>query len=179
MPTPTEASSLCRSDSSSSLSLIYLADWMLKSVEWLNELRELHYVPYNSCNSLTVYSYKYWQSERKILVATKANNLKEFYFRSVLDNEDNSLDTGEFVFSNRSSVSSSTSNAAANNTAASAAHEALQPHKSSVVNSISTEEKSMSSPNALVTYLEPIVKIHHFKKIKSIIYLVSFCNVAI
>ena len=165
-PPNTESSSLCRSDSSSSLSLIYLADSMLKSVEWLNELRELHYVPYNSCNSLTVYSYKYWPSEKKILVATKANNLKEFYFRSVLDSEDNSLDTGEFVFSNRSSVSSSTSNAVANNAAA--AQETLQPHKSSVVTSISTEEKSMSSPNALVTYLEPIVKIHHFNKIKSI-----------
>ena len=105
-----------KSDSISSPSLIYLANSMHKSSEWLNELREIHYVPYNSCNSLTIYSYKYWQSENKFLVATKANNLKEFCFKSVLSaNEDLSLDNIDFLFSNRSSVSSGNSNAPGNN----------------------------------------------------------------
>ena len=72
------------SSSSTSLSLVYLKNSILKSAEWLNELRELHYVPYNSCNSLTIYSYKYWLNENKFLIATKANNLKEFYFKNIL-----------------------------------------------------------------------------------------------
>lgn len=65
-----------KSNSVNSLSHMYLVNSMLKSFEWLNELREIHYVPYNSCNSLTIYSYKYWINENKFLVATKANNLK-------------------------------------------------------------------------------------------------------
>ena len=54
-----------------------------KSVEWLSSLRELNYFPYNSCNSLTVYSYKYWTSQNKLLFATKENNLKEAYFQTL------------------------------------------------------------------------------------------------
>lgn len=98
-----------KSDSSSSLSMIYLANSMLKASEWLNELSECHYVPYNSCNSLTIYSYKYWESQNKFLVATKANNLKEFCFKSVLSASEDPIDNTDFVFSNRSSVSSSNS----------------------------------------------------------------------
>lgn len=143
---PSQAS--IKSNSLSSLSLIYLANSMHKSSEWLDELREIHYVPYNSCNSLTVYSYKYWKSENKFLVATKANNLKEFCFKSVLSaNEDLSLDNTDFVFSNRSSVSSTNSN---------------PPDE---FNATSTDEKS-TSHNELM-YLEPHVKIHQFSKIKN------------
>lgn len=138
-----------KSDSISSPSLIYLANSMHKSSEWLNELREIHYVPYNSCNSLTIYSYKYWQSENKFLVATKANNLKEFCFKSVLSaNEDLSLDNIDFLFSNRSSVSSGNSNA---------------PEEE--IDSTSMDEKS-TAHNELM-YLEPYVKIHQLSKIKN------------
>lgn len=67
--------------SASSSSILFnsnsnLANKLLKSCDWLNELEELHYFPYNSCNSLTIYSYKYWKSQNKLLVSTKENNLK-------------------------------------------------------------------------------------------------------
>ena len=139
------------SESSASNSLAMLANSILKSTEWLNELRELHYVPYNSCNSLTIYSYKYWPSQNKFLVATKANNLKEFYFKTVLFNEDPSLD--EFVFSNRSSVSSNASNS--NNATAD-----INPKTTTTT----TEQNSVQCE---LTYLEPCVKLHQFSKIKS------------
>ncbi len=66
-----------------------------KSVEWLSNLRELNYFPYNSCNSLTVYSYKYWTSQNRLLCATKENNLKEAYFQAlkVERNENSSADS--------------------------------------------------------------------------------------
>jgi hypothetical protein len=139
------------SDSSTSNSLAMLANSILKSTEWLNELRELHYVPYNSCNSLTIYSYKYWPSQNKFLVATKANNLKEFHFNTVLFNEDQSLD--EFVFSNRSSVSSNASNS---NTAA----DINQKTSTSTT-------REQNSVQYELTYLEPCVKLHQLSKIKS------------
>ena len=136
------------SDSCGSNSLAMLVNSMLKSTEWLNELRELHYVPYNSCNSLTIYSYKYWPNQNKFLVATKANNLKEFYFKTVVSNEEPSLD--EFVFSNRSSVSSNASNS---NTAAESNQKLVNTEK--------------NSAQYELTYLEPCVKLHQFSKIKS------------
>lgn len=132
------------SNSSASLSLIYLANSIAKSAEWLNDLRELHYIPYNSCNSLTIYSYKYWLSQNRFLVATKANSLKEFYFKSVLLNDDTNSD--DYASSNRSSVSSNTSGgliAQADN---------------------KIDSKSMHSE---LTYLEPFVRTHQFSKIKS------------
>jgi len=66
-----------------------------KSVEWLSNLRELNYFPYNSCNSLTIYSYKYWTSQNRLLFATKENNLKEAYFQTLKAelNENSSADS--------------------------------------------------------------------------------------
>ena len=113
-----------------------------QSIEWFNELRELHYVPYNSCNSLTIYSYKYWFNENRFLVATKANNLKEFSFKNVLFNDDTSSSSDDLVYlSNISSVSSNNS-------------------QSNTAKTTTTNE---------LTYLEPFVKLHQFSKIKSII----------
>ena len=132
------------SDISASLSLINLTNSILKSTEWLNDLRELHYIPYYSCNSLTIYSYKYWLNQNKFLVATKANNLKEFNFKHVSLGDDSNLD--DYASSNRSSVSSNASNgliAQADN---------------------KTDTKSNHSE---LTYLEPSVKIQQFSKIKS------------
>ena len=134
------------SDSSASLSLIYLTNSILKSTEWLNDLRELHYIPYNSCNSLTIYSYKYWLNSNRFLVATKANSLKEFHFKHVILNDDSSSD--DYASSNRSSVSSNTSGGLI-----------AQADASNKIDS-----KSLHSE---LTYLEPFVKTHYFSKIKS------------
>jgi hypothetical protein len=145
------------SSSSTSLSLVYLKNSILKSAEWLNELRELHYVPYNSCNSLTIYSYKYWLNENKFLIATKANNLKEFYFKNVLlTPDDSNIENSEYLFSNRSSVSSGSSSNPINTN--------NQETK--------TEEKTLIHND--LTYLEPYVKLHQFSRIKSIDLLIFF-----
>ncbi len=91
-----------KSDTSSTLSMTYLAKSMQKASEWLNELSECHYVPYNSCNSLTIFSYKYWESQNKFLVATKANNFKEFGFKSLLSASEDTMDN-DHAFMNPSS----------------------------------------------------------------------------
>jgi hypothetical protein len=49
----------------------------------LNKLREVHYVPYSTSNSLTIYSYVLWTKQNQVLVATKEQNFKEIYFRHV------------------------------------------------------------------------------------------------
>jgi hypothetical protein len=46
------------------------------------DLQELNYFPYNSCNSLTIYSYKYWKTQNSFLLSTKENNLKEINFNT-------------------------------------------------------------------------------------------------
>ena len=148
---------------------------MSKSNDWLNELRELHYMPYNSCNSLTIYSYKYWESQNRILIATKANNLKEFHFKTVVSNGDTSLENIELVNSNRSSISSNNSNpistnfnsnreSSLNNTANMSIQDGFK--STSVVNSTVVEEKPVFGPNE-IEYLEPNVKVHQLNKIKS------------
>jgi hypothetical protein len=159
------------SSSSLSYSSIPYGPSQHKSLEWLNEIHELNYFPYNSCNSLTIYSYKYWQSENKLLVATKENNLKEVYFKTMasasefLDSADTTANT-TCILSNQSSTSSGSvgqtglpiqSNDEANRT------------KSS-----STEEYKFSSTNNNLarmcedsSYLMPVLKIHKFTKIKS------------
>ena len=63
-----------------SLNVNEITSKIQKSCELLSFLNELNYFPYNSCNSLTIYAFKYWPSKRKFLVVTKENNLKEIGF---------------------------------------------------------------------------------------------------
>lgn len=57
-----------------------------QEIQILNELKELNYFAFSSSSSLTLYSFCLWKSEQKILVATKENNIKEFYFEKLNDN---------------------------------------------------------------------------------------------
>jgi hypothetical protein len=75
----------CSSSSNSYTS--NLTNKLLKLTENLFDLQELNYFPYNSCNSLTIYSYKYWQSQNKLLVSTKENNIKEISFKLAQQNQ--------------------------------------------------------------------------------------------
>ena len=174
-----EPSSL-NSSSPTSLSYPYqlenLASSMIKSVEWLGELKELHYVPYNSPNSLTIYSYTYWSSENKLLVTTKENNLKEVSFKQCLNYStpigmvDHNLESTETIYSNRSSESG-------DNASGKPGGAKAEPNQN---NSTLTDDtshlmtSSMINPQAAtcaetVSYLEPSLKIHKFPRIKSMI----------
>ena len=76
-------------------------------------------------------------------------------------NEDLSLENSDIVFSNRSSVSSNNSSQIAGNTT-------------------SAEEKSNSLQNSNeLMYLEPVVNIHQFSRIKSKIYYNPFTIIRI
>jgi hypothetical protein len=89
-PTLRKPASESKSNASSSTSsaLNEVASQIQKSCEWLSFLNELHYFPYNSCNSLTIYSYKYWSKQRTFLVSTKENNVKEICFKTRLCREE-------------------------------------------------------------------------------------------
>ena len=147
------------------------------TVDWLNELRELHYVPYNSCNSLTIYSYKYWPSENRMLIATKANNLKEFHFKTVTSHSDHLLDTFDMAPSSRSSMSSNNSNPISsnfnqnkdnfNNTNNASLLQDSFAKNQNISNSTTVEEKTTFVHNDFA-YLDPNVKIHQLNKIKSL-----------
>ncbi|CAF0713111.1 unnamed protein product [Brachionus calyciflorus] len=145
----------------------------LKSCSWLNDLIELHYFPYNSCNSLTIYSYKYWSNENKILVGTKENNVKEVYFKTcfcnLFTNDESSVDiTGiESILSTRSSVSSNASNNHQNTFTSQ--EDGQTNRKNSVVNSTNiTDDKSVYSANETeFLYLEPVIKVHKLSKSKA------------
>ena len=154
---------------------------LLKSCRWLNDLEELHYFPYNSCNSLTIYSYKYWEKEKKFLVATKENNLKEIFFKTCISSgsaDDLSIDNPD-MFSTRSSVSSTNSNGVSVapvcvNEASVTSNEGkeadpLSNRKSSMINSTMAEHDKSSSLNDLIShsYLEPVFRIHKFSEITS------------
>ena len=134
------------------------------------------------CNSLTIYSYKYWEKENKFLVATKENNLKEIYFKTCISSspsDDFNIENTGMVFSARSSVSSTNSNTTSANTTddAKVKDEMMlnsidgnfSSRKNSMINSTMVEEKS-SSINDLVSqsYLEPVFKIHKFAEISSL-----------
>ena len=134
------------------------------------------------CNSLTIYSYKYWEKENKFLVATKENNLKEIYFKTCISSsptDDFNIENQGMVFSARSSVSSTNSNTTSANTTddAKVKDEIMlnsndgnfSSRKNSMINSTMAEEKS-SSINDLVSqsYLEPVFKIHKFAEISSL-----------
>lgn len=144
-----------------------------KSIYWLYELIELHFFPYNSCNSLTIYSYKYWLNERKILVATKENNIKEVYFQtcygSFFNNDESSIDNNgiDSIISPRSSVSSNASNP--NQINSQLTNENEKNRKNSIANStIMTDDKSnYSSTDLEYVFIEPVMKIHKFSKLKS------------
>ena len=175
-----EPSSL-NSSSPTSLSYPYqlenLASHMLKSVEWLSELKELHYVPYNSPNSLTIYSHTYWPSENKLLVTTKENNLKEVSFKQCSNYTtpigllEQQLESTETIYSSRSSESGENTSSARQGAARG------EPNQN---NSTLTDDtghlmtSSMINPNTTTTsaeinesYLEPSLKIHKFPRIKS------------
>ena len=76
------SSSSLSAASESSVSVDDLAISLQKSCDWLHVLNELHYFAYNSINSLTIYSHKFWPSQRTFLVSTKENNVKEVSFRA-------------------------------------------------------------------------------------------------
>lgn len=142
----------------------------------LNDLQELNYFPYNSCTSLTIYSYKYWPAEKKFLVATKENNLKEIYFKTCFhsDSTENlSFENTDYILSTRSSVSSNNSNKVPNTGALNQNTQATtddnsSKRKSSIINSIQFQGEEKSSINEIgQTYLEPIFKIHRFTNISS------------
>ena len=44
-----------------------------------NNLKEIHYIPFNTSNSLTIYSYS--QFRNHVLTATKENFIKDVYFK--------------------------------------------------------------------------------------------------
>lgn len=53
----------------------------LASQNYINELKEVHYIPNNTTNSPTIYSYQLWKMQKRVLIATKENYLKEIYFK--------------------------------------------------------------------------------------------------
>jgi hypothetical protein len=138
---------------------------------YLDGLREVHYVPYCSCNAPTIYSYRYWERKRTFLLSTKANNFNFFSFKRVnqqqrqlqsLNDDSSNFDT----FSGRNSFSSTISN---NNTA-NINDSSLNQVKNSFTNSQLTTDTDRSSINLndiQNVYLEPNLKIHKFSKIKS------------
>lgn len=164
-----------KNSSTTSLENANLSINIQKSFSWLFDLIELHFFPYNSCNSLTIYSYKYWPSERKIVVATKENNVKEVYFQnsygSFTNNEESSIENHmiDNTISPRSSVSSNASNP--NQISNLIANDGEKNRKCSAVNSTNmTDEKSnsnYSSTDLEYIYIEPVLKIHKFSKVKS------------
>ncbi len=46
-----------------------------------NNLKEIHYIPFNTSNSLTIYSYTKFRNH--VLTATKENFIKDVYFKNV------------------------------------------------------------------------------------------------
>lgn len=174
---------------SSNNNLTTLTNNLIKSCCWLNDLLELHYFAYNSCNSLTIYSHRYWPSKKCLLISTKENNLKEIYFSMTFGDLDASnSDNLDGVLSARSSVSSENSNTNSkylstpnvnnnnNNTTASTLTNNNDDYtlsndnrKSSGItnSSLGAENKSNLSINDSDNYyLEPVNKIHKLSKIK-------------
>ncbi len=168
-------------------SIEYLAGYLNKSTEFLNELKELQYIPYNSPNSLTVYSYKFYERERKLFLATKENILKEISFRKATTfchqfQLDQNVDSSETIYSSTSSISMNAVAAAA--TAASqqttttnketpAANKTATETASRNNNVTLTEEMTttamadMNGSDIEVSYLESCMKMHKFPRIKS------------
>ena len=54
-------------------------------ISYLNDLREINYFPYETSSYPTMFSYAVWPKERKFLVATKDNSLKEFSLKKSED----------------------------------------------------------------------------------------------
>lgn len=159
----------CKSKTSS-FSSINMTNNLVKSCEWLYDLLELHYFAYNSCNSLTIYSYKYLPSQKKILVSTKENNIKEIYFDLYMNEESpqeqaSGVHPAESVLlSTRSSLSSgnnsnpNTRHASANNEDNSECRKASIGHPDN--------KSNLSFCESDGSYLEPVYKIHKLPKIK-------------
>ena len=159
----------------SSFSSINLTNNLVKSCDWLYDLLELHYFAYNSCNSLTIYSYKYLPSLKKILVSTKENNIKEIYFELFM-NEDGVIGGGEHqsganppesaLLSTRSSLSSGNSNPSTRHVSANNDDVNENSRKASTGHPDTKSNLSFNEPEG--SYLEPIYKIHKLPKIKGI-----------
>jgi hypothetical protein len=126
---------------------------LLKNCDWLNDLLELHYFAYNSCNSLTIYSHKFWHNSRKLVVATKENNIKEVFFNQVEVVSEN--DQATKILSTQSSISSGNSNSNPN------------PNQAARKASSFESKSNMSINDSDGSYLEPVYKIHKLPKIKS------------
>lgn len=171
----------CKSKTSS-FSSINMTNNLVKSCEWLYDLLELHYFAYNSCNSLTIYSYKYLPSQKKILVSTKENNIKEIYFDLYM-NEDNttqehaisgSVHPAESVLlSTRSSLSSGGNNSNPNTRHASANNEENSDNRKASIGGHPDNKSNLSFCESDGSYLEPVYKIHKLPKIKGFLY---FCE---
>lgn len=151
----TEMESKSKTSSFTSINNTTTNNNLLKNCDWLNDLLELHYFAYNSCNSLTIYSHKFWHNSRKLVVATKENNIKEVFFNQVEVVSEN--DQATKILSTQSSISSGNSNSNPNPNPNQAARKAS-----------SFESKSnMSINDSDGSYLEPVYKIHKLPKIKS------------
>jgi hypothetical protein len=149
-----------------------LTQSLIKCSGWLYDLLELHYFAYNSCNSLTIYSHKFWNTRKRLLVATKENNLKEIYFKLAFNDEQPLLlDTLDACPSARSSFSSTENSSAAKFIAGDGSKEdesGCSGHQKTLTN---FDNKSNLSINDMDNcYLEPVNKIHKLSKIKSIFY---------
>ena len=140
-----------KSKTSSFTSINNTTNNLLKNCDWLNDLLELHYFAYNSCNSLTIYSHKFWHNSRKLVVATKENNIKEVFFNQVEVVSEN--DQGTKVLSTQSSISSGNSNS--------------NPNQATRKASSFESKSNMSINDSDGSYLEPVYKIHKLPKIKS------------
>lgn len=172
----TDPESKSKTSSFSSINMTSLTNNLVKSCDWLYDLLELHYFAYNSCNSLTIYSYKYLPSLKKILVSTKENNIKEIYFELFM-NEDGAIGGGEHqsganppesaLLSTRSSLSSGNSNPNTRHVSANNDDVNENIRKASTGHPDTKSNLSFNEPEG--SYLEPIYKIHKLPKIKGIL----------
>lgn len=160
----TDTESKSKTSSFSSINMTNLTNNLLKSCDWLNDLLELHYFAYNSCNSLTIYSYKYLTSQKKIFVATKENNVKEIFFDLVLGDETQTAES--VMLSTQSSLSSGNSNPNMRHPS-STTEEPVNIDSSRKTSVACTETKSnMSIFECDGSFLTPVYKIHKLSKIK-------------
>lgn len=159
----TDPESKSKTSSFSSINMTSLTNTLAKSCDWLYELLELHYFAYNSCNSLTIYSYKYLPSQKKIIVSTKENNIKEIYFELNYMN-DEAPNAESVLVSTRSSISSSTNSNPNTRHASSNNEEGSESRKAST--SHPETKSNLSFGECDGSYLEPIYKIHKLPKIK-------------
>lgn len=114
-----------------------LAKKLVGSCEWLHSINELHYFSYNSCNSLTIYSYKFWPQKNSLLVSTKENNIKQVSFvERTCKVMDKVTQRVEYTIGGEQA-------------------------------SVAVQPSSDVESDQMVTYLEPVFRIHKMPKISS------------